>query len=256
LGRLWSYAKWRADELGRPTIPERSDGDSPLGELPAAGDGWLDASTAAAVLRAAGIAVPETVVVESAAEATRAARDIGYPVVVKRAGSRPLGRSVGAGVALDLTDAAGVATAFTTIHDVGGTGPIVVQPMQLPGFEVRLTVVQHRALGPILSVGPGGQAGGILGRHPQRLLPLSPGTIADLLAESRLTELFTVHGVDPEPLTDLIARLSDFATANEQVASIILDPVLVSATSCSVSDASVEVHPPTPDAALRQLDPR
>jgi acyl-CoA synthetase (NDP forming)/GNAT superfamily N-acetyltransferase len=258
LGRLWSYAKWRADELRQPAVPGHADADADPGlrELLAVGEGWMNPAAAAAVLRAAGIAVPETLVVESDVDATRAADHIGYPVVVKRLGNRPLGRSVGAGVALDLTDAAVVAVAFTAIHDLGGTGPIVVQPMQQPGLEVRLTVLQHPALGPILSVGPGGQAGGILGRHPQRLLPLSPSTIADLLAESRLTELFTVHDVDPALLTDLIARLSDFATANEQVASVILDPVLVSATSCSVSDASVEVHPPTPDAALRQLDPR
>lgn len=254
LGRLWSYAKWRAAEVATATdvVPNPSVELALQHVSPQSG--WLDAAAAAAVLSAAGIDVPPRVEVTTAAQAAEVAARIGYPVAVKRLGSRPLGRSIEAGVALDLTDRAGVTSAFIRIAHMHGDGAIVVQPMQSAGFEVRLEISQHLALGPMLSVGPGGQAGGILGRHPQRLLPLSSSAIDDLLAESRLAELFGAHNVDPAPLADLMAIVGNLGSHHDQIASIILDPVLVSARSCSVADAAIELQPHRVDAALRQLD--
>lgn len=254
LGRLWSYAKWRAAEETataqialNPSVQQALHDASPQ-------VGWLDAAAAAAILRAAGIVVPPRIEVGSEAVAVRAAADIGYPVAVKRLGARPLGRSIEAGIALDVADEAGVRSAFVRIQQMGGEGAIVLQPMQSAGFEVRVTIRQHQALGPMLSVGPGGQAGGILGRHPQRLLPLSRVAIDELLVESRLAELFSDHDVDPTPLSDLLVTLANLGSHYDHIASVVLDPVLVSARSCSVSDAAVELQPPRVDTALRQLD--
>ena len=145
--------------------------------------------------------------------------------------------------------------AYAAVDAVDGDGPIVVQRMQTPGIEVRIAVSQHPALGPVLTVGPGGQSGTALGDHPQRLLPLSRRGITELLASSRLGGLLTEHRVDLGPLTDLVERVSDLAIQHDRIASIVLDPVLVSAADCAVSDAWIGLHQrDTPTAALRQLD--
>jgi acyl-CoA synthetase (NDP forming)/GNAT superfamily N-acetyltransferase len=257
LGRLWRYAKWRREEAETPApaLLRDTQAIADLDQLLASSDGLLSVDEAKPVFAAAGIAIPATRTAPSAADAVAFAEEIGFPVVLKRLGNRPLGRSVEAGIALDLRTAAAVSDAYAAVDAVGGVGPIVVQRMQTPGVEVRIAVSQHPALGPVLTVGPGGQSGTALGDHAQRLLPLSRRGITDLLASSRLGGLLTEHGVDFGPLTDLVERVSDLATQHDRIASIVLDPVLVSAADCAVSDAWIELHrSDTPTAALRQLD--
>ena len=256
LGRLWRYAKWRANEHGTEQS-ETSAGDNhdEISRLLGQHEGVLTAEVAAPILTKAGIEVPLSWPASSAEQAVAYAQTLGYPVVVKRLGFRPLGRSVEAGVALDLRTSDEVHSAFTTISGVPGDGPIVVQTMQPPGIEVRVAVTQHHTLGPVLTVGPGGQSGTILGDHPQRLLPVRRTAIADLLDESRLTDLFTAHQVDVAMLINLIANVANVAHRHERIASLVLDPVLVSATSCAVSDAWLDLREPSkPMSALRQLD--
>jgi acyl-CoA synthetase (NDP forming)/GNAT superfamily N-acetyltransferase len=257
LGRMWRYAKWRRQEAEAPVASSAPDEKSiaDLDQLLTSSDGVLTVEDATPIFAAAGIAIPATGTARSAAEAVTFADEIGYPVVLKRLGTRPLGRSLEAGIALDLRTPAAVTDAFAAVDAVGGDGPIVVQAMQTPGMEVRITVSQHPALGPVLTVGPGGQSGTALGDHPQRLLPLSRPGITELLTSSRLGDLFTEHRVDLGPLTQMIERVSDLATLHDRIASIVLDPVLVSAADCAVSDASIELHQRnTPTTALRQLD--
>jgi acyl-CoA synthetase (NDP forming) len=257
IGRLWRYAKWRREEAETPAPASIRDTQAiaDLDQLLASSDGLLSVEAAKPVFAAAGIAIPATRTAPSAADAVAFAEEIGFPVVLKRLGTRPLGRSVEAGIALDLRTAAAVRDAYAAVDAVGGVGPIVVQRMQTPGVEVRIAVSQHPALGPVLTVGPGGQSGTALGDHAQRLLPLSRRGITELLSSSRLGGLLVEHGVDFGPLTDLVERVSDLATQHDRIASVVLDPVLVSAAACAVSDAWIELHrSDTPTAALRQLD--
>ena len=110
LGRSWAYGRWLATEAASPPAVV-DDVDEERAEQLVAGavlDGHdrLDPATAADLLAAYGIRVPPTRFV-AADDAVEAAAEIGFPVAIK-ARHRHVGRSVRAGVALDLTDGASV----------------------------------------------------------------------------------------------------------------------------------------------------
>lgn len=91
------------------------------------------------VLQAAGIPVPLGKLVESAEEAVKAAKELGYPVVAK-----PLGGHHGDGVSMHLTTDAEVHRAFdaAAIH---GEGKVIVE-QEISGTAYRILVVHGEAV--------------------------------------------------------------------------------------------------------------
>jgi cyanophycin synthetase len=85
------------------------------------------------LLKAAGVPVPEGVVVKNADEAWEAAQDIGLPVVIK-----PTDGNHGRGVTLDLRTREHIAAAFALAD---GEGSEVLVERSIPGDEHRLLVV-------------------------------------------------------------------------------------------------------------------
>ena len=124
------------------------------------GSGRLDPIATAELLRAYGVAVPATRYVP-AAEAAAAATEIGFPVAVK-ARRRRVGRSVRAGVALDLPNAADVSSTVEVMQAaLGGDADfVIVQAMVPPGLDLRIKARIDEEAGAVISTG--------IGRHPGR----------------------------------------------------------------------------------------
>ena len=72
--------------------------------------------------------------VYSEREAIRAARRIGFPVVVK-----PLNANHGRGVSINLSDDDEVATAFNEAQEVGTSRAVLIESY-LTGFDHRMTL--------------------------------------------------------------------------------------------------------------------
>ena len=181
---------------GSPTRPGRRPPTSPTSTGPRAGDiiagrarprraTRLDTAEVVAVLGAYGVAVPETRA-GPATEAVAAADAIGYPVAVK-AEHRHLGRSVRAGVALDLGDAHDVVDAVRTMQDAIGADAdvVVVQAMVAPGLDLRIRSTLDDRLGPLVAIGLGGSTADLVSDEASRLAPLSSAAPTALLAGSR-----------------------------------------------------------------------
>lgn len=82
-----------------------------------------------------GLPVPQQYMVYSASRAVRAARRIGYPVVVK-----PLNANHGRGVSINLTDDDAVETAFQQARDRGTSRAVLVESF-ITGMDHRMLVV-------------------------------------------------------------------------------------------------------------------
>lgn len=89
----------------------------------------------AGLLRDNGVPVPRHVLVSTAENAVKAARSIGYPVVVK-----PNATDKGTAVARDLADDDAVRRHFPTAH---AHGQVLVEE-QIAGFDHRMTVLKGR----------------------------------------------------------------------------------------------------------------
>ena len=90
--------------------------------------------------------------VASADEAVEAARELGFPVVVKSAAAGAHKTETGA-IALDLADDDAVRAAFERIG-----APALVQPMVRGGIELLAGVVEDPVFGPLVAFGPGGSS--------------------------------------------------------------------------------------------------
>jgi acyl-CoA synthetase (NDP forming)/GNAT superfamily N-acetyltransferase len=268
LARSWAYGRWLATEAASPPV-EVADVDADavaamLATAVADHHDRLDPPAAARLLAAYGIGVPPTRFV-AATEAVSAAVELGFPVAVK-ARRRHVGRSVRAGVALDLADEAAVAAAIEVMRSELGDDAdlVVVQAMVAPGLDLRIRATVDPGLGaaqewmalPLLSVGIGGIQAALVDDddEPIRLAPLSLHSASSLVAESRAGPALGHAGIDQADLIDLVIRAGQLAADHPEITGLDLNPVITTASGCCVTDAVVSVAPVSrSDGALRRL---
>lgn len=123
-----------------------------------------DKSETSRLLNDLGLPVPKQLIVYGAKEAVRAARRIGYPVVVK-----PLDANHGRGVSINLTTPEQVEVAHAEAYAQGKTSAVIVESF-ITGYDHRMLVV-NGVLEAVAKRVPGHVVGD--GRH----------TIAELVAE-------------------------------------------------------------------------
>ena len=119
------------------------------GALADAADAWLTPADTRALLLAYGLPLVAEQVVAGADEAVAAAREIGFPVVVKTAEAGAHKTEVG-GIALNLGDEAAVRAA---VERIGRRSSSSRWSREAPSFA---GVVQDPVFGPLVAFGPGG----------------------------------------------------------------------------------------------------
>jgi acyl-CoA synthetase (NDP forming)/RimJ/RimL family protein N-acetyltransferase len=260
LGRIADYSDWRraqlqeADELS--AIAEHIDADG-AGAVIAANleHGVATAQVARQLLECYGVAMAPGRLVD-AAEAAGVAREIGFPVAVK-AIRRRVGRSVEAGIALDLFDEADVeaATASMREHLGDGAAQVFVQRMVAPGLDIRVRARDDARVGPVIAVGLGGAQADVIGDEESRLAPVSPSAATAMISETRAASLLEPAAV--AYLADVVARTSQLASDHAEIAELDLNPVIVTEEGAWVVDATIVLRPPDRTGPLpRSLDER
>ena len=244
LGRAAERSTWLRRPHGTPLRPEGTETlaaralvETALADVE---DVWLESADARALLAAYGIPLVPERVVATAAEAAGAARELGYPVVVKTAlaGAH---KTESGGVALDLRDADAV---FDAGERIGG--PLIVQPMVRGGVEVLAGVVQDPVFGPLVAFGPGGVLAELIGEASFRIAPLTDVDARELVEAGKVGRL--VRGfrgappADADALVDLLARLACLGDEVPEVAELDLNPVLALENGCLALDARVRVR--------------
>jgi acyl-CoA synthetase (NDP forming) len=216
-------------------------------------DGMLAEHEANAVLRAAGIAMPQDILARSAAEAAAAQSSFGVPVALKIQSPDIPHKTEAGGVALNIADAAAASAAFDRIMekamafapqaDVHG---VLVQPMAAPGTEMILGVSRDRDFGATVMVGFGGVHVEVLRDIVFAPAPIAPDEAHAMLR--RLRGFALLEGVRGSPPADiaalvaLICRVSEIAAAmGERLQELDLNPVLVhpAGQGCSLLDALI-----------------
>jgi acyl-CoA synthetase (NDP forming) len=171
-----------------------------------------------------------------------AARELGYPVVVKSATAGAHKTETG-GVALDLATAREVREAAERIGP-----PLLVQPMIVGGAELLAGVVQDPVFGPLVGFGPGGVLAELIGDAGFRIAPLTDVDAEELVLggkAGRLVQGFRGRApADAGALTGLLHRLSRLALELPEAAELDLNPVLALPERCVAVDARVRLRRP------------
>ena len=238
LGRAAERGEWLRRPAGAAPEPDL-DRDEAQVVVQEAGEGWLDAEQTRRMLEAYGVPlVPERVVATPEA-AVEAARDLGFPVVLKTAAAGAHKTEQG-GIALDLADEAAVLDAAERIGP-----PLLVQPFVRGGAELLAGVVQDPVFGPLVAFGPGGVLAELIGEAQFRLAPLTDLDAEELVHGGKAGRLVAgfrgAPPADETALVDLLLRLSLLANDLPEVAELDLNPVLALPGGCLAVDARVRI---------------
>lgn len=253
LGRLHAYSQWRrtegAAEVDEPVGIDRRGVAELLDTALEARDGedrdprHLDPAQIRSILERYGIAMARCAVV-APTDAVAAAETIGYPVAVKATHDRRGGPSVQAGVALDLTDADDVAAAIETMTNHLGRGAlemVMVQEMAEPGVNLRIRSQLDAVMGPVVSVGLGGQLADAIGDSASRLAPISGAAATAMLAATRAGA--ALDDETEHRATEVVVRVAQLVSDHPEIIDVDLNPVIAGATGVTVVDASVQISP-------------
>ena len=203
----------------------------------------LDEAESLSLLSDFGLPVTEHRIVEGLDDALGAARELGYPVVLKTAAPGIHHKSDVDGVKPGLMGDAALREAYADMSQ--RLGPqVLIASMAEHGIEVALGVVVDDQFGPLVMVGAGGLLVEVLRDHRFILPPIDDAAAERALAGLHIATLLDgVRGgpsLDRTSLCRAITRLGTLATAlGDVLAEVDVNPVIVSECGCVAVDAVV-----------------
>jgi acyl-CoA synthetase (NDP forming) len=244
VAKLHAVTARQGDRAGEPvTVTARAAvATAKLSELAGA---TVPQSTAAGILRAAGIAVAAGEVVATADRALDVAADLGYPVVAKIESPDIVHKTDAGCVLLDLRSPAEVRSAVATILERAGAlgariDGVRIEKQVADGVAVLLGVIVDPRLGPAVVLGAGGIYTEVLDDVAILLAPVAADEVRSALRGLRVNQLLAgARGQQPadvDALVEAVVALSEFAwAARDEIAAIDVNPVIVHAQGDGVT---------------------
>lgn len=186
-----------------------------------------------------GVRIARETVARSASAAVAAARDIGYPVVLKVDSPDVAHKSDAGGVALALQNAEAVEAAFDRIvqrvrrhHPDARIHGVVVQEMVQGGVETIIGTARHPPFGRGVIVGTGGVWVELMNDSAFALTPLGAERATQLIDQTRAARLLAGYrgapAADRGALEKLLVQVAALADAyGDHIETIELNPVAV-----------------------------
>ncbi len=202
------------------------------------------------VCDAYGITVPKEGVATTAAEATKLAAGMGFPVVLKIVSPEILHKTEAGGVLVGVKSAADVEAGFATImanakkYDAKATlQGVQVQQMVMGGQEVIIGAVTDQSFGKLVAFGLGGILVEVLKDITFRLAPATKADALSMLDGIGAASILKgVRGSDPvnrDALAALIENVSQLVSDFPQIAEMDLNPVFASKSGAIAADVRI-----------------
>jgi acetyltransferase len=220
----------------------------------------LTESDSKRLLAAYGIPVALTLVANDEIGAVAAAREVGFPVVLKLYSQTITHKADVGGVVLDLQNETQVAEAFARIQknvtEKAGAehfGGVTVQPMvkMKDAYEVIVGSSCDGQFGPVILFGSGGQLVEVYKDRALGLPPLNTTLARRLIERTKIHEAFKgVRGrkaVNVTAVEQLLVRFSQMLLAQPWIKEVDMNPVLVGPDGAVALDARVILHDPNTD---------
>jgi len=203
-----------------------------------------------------GIARLPARVVDSADAAVGAARDIGFPAVLKSAEPGILHKTEVRGVRLRLVDEAAVRAAYGDLAERIGRRVLVTR-MAPSGVELALGLSIDPQFGPLVMVAAGGIWIEALRDAQHALAPFGPATARRLVDRLRIRGLLDgVRGMPPADMNVLAVTIARFSLLASDLADVVagidVNPLLVTADSALALDALVVAGTPSSGGGSRE----
>jgi acyl-CoA synthetase (NDP forming) len=200
-----------------------------------------------------GINVPKEGVVSSAAEASKLAGSMGFPVVMKIVSPDILHKTEAGGVVVGVKSADEAATAYDQIiknaKNYKADAKIVgvqVQQMIKGGQETIIGAMTDASFGKLVAFGMGGVLVEVLKDVTFRLAPATQEDAASMLDGIQAAEILKgVRGAKPvkrEALQDAIVRVSQLVSDFPEISEMDLNPVFASEEGAIAADVRIVLN--------------
>lgn len=208
-----------------------------------AGNGYLAPSAVQGLLDAAGIPRAGEAVVTTVHNAVEAAKNLGFPIVMKVVG--PVHKSDVGGVVLGIDNEATVVQEFTRMMQIKDTTAILMQPM-LSGTELYIGAKRDDKFGHLVLCGLGGIFIEALKDVQAGLAPLSLDEAKNLVNRLRSAKILDgLRGQPPigrERFAEIATRVSALVTAAPEIFEMDLNPLLGNAKGIVAVDARIRIE--------------
>ena len=204
------------------------------------------------VLRAYGFPLPQSILAKTEDEAVKAAKKIGFPVVMKIASPQIIHKSDAGGVKVGMSIEKDVRDAFNTIiknakkyNQKATITGILVQEMVKGGKELIIGSKLEPGFGPVIMLGMGGIYVEVLKDVTFRLAPITNKEADDMINSIKTKKILEgVRGEKPsdlKKLSELIQKLSALVTDFKEIKELDMNPVLVmeQGKGCKILDIRI-----------------
>ena len=193
------------------------------------------------LLRAFGIPVVESRVVETMDQAIEAANAIGYPLALKTAAKGIRHKTDVGGVILDIEDETGLKHAYADLAQRLGSEAVVAK-MAPPGVEMLLGARRDPQFGPVVLIGFGGVHAEVLADVTFTLPPFGVDHARRCIDRLRLRPLLDgVRGQAATNIDSFAQAATRFAAMVDALRDVLeevdVNPVTISARGCTAVDA-------------------
>jgi acetyltransferase len=206
-------------------------------------NGYLSPEKVQAMLDAAGIVRAGEAIVTTADAAVVAARNLGYPIVMKVVG--PVHKSDVGGVVLNVKDDDTVIREFNRMIQIKDTTAIMLQPM-LSGTQIFTGASCEPKFGHMILAGLGGIFIEVLKDVNSAISPVSKEMaikmIQGLKSYGIIKGVRGQEGVNEEMFAETICRLSALVEAAPEIKELDLNPLLGTPTRVVAVDARIRIE--------------
>ena len=223
---------------------------------PASAGQFIPEADARNVLSAYGLPVIRTETAATKDEASRLAREMGYPLVMKLLSPDISHKTEAGGIRLDLRSDEDIREAFTGIvesarryqADARIEG-VTLQPLFAnPDYEILLGAKRDVHFGPVVLFGMGGIFTEVLKDRALGLPPLNRLLARRMMQQTRAWTLLQGYRnrppADMEQLEEMIIRLSQLLIDFPQIAELDMNPVMIKDGKTVAVDARILVSEP------------
>ena len=188
--------------------------------------------------------------VASVEQAIAAAKEIGYPVVIKLCGDTIAHKTERGLVRLGVADAIAAELAATDLLKQAraddGVVTLLVAPMISGSRELIAGMITDPQFGKTVMLGVGGIYTEAMADVVFRTLPLQTGDVESMLAELRLSKVFksfrNMAAIDTNSLRAVFTGIELATTTDHRIESIDINPLIVDNNGCVVGvDCLVEI---------------
>jgi acetate---CoA ligase (ADP-forming) len=221
----------------------------------AATRGPLAEHAAKGLLRDAGIAMPEGLLVREEKDLAKAAEKLGFPLAAKIQSPDILHKTEAEGVRLGIAEAHTLQLAYRAVLDAAKRHQpharidgVLLERMAPRGVEMIIGIVRDPTFGPVVMVGAGGVATELYRDTVYRLAPVDEREAELMIRELRSAPLLDGFRGAPKADVGALARLISDASrlahaGGDYIAEVELNPVIVHAQGLTVADALLVLGP-------------